>query len=41
MTTPPKMTLRNITIIESLNIILEASYRFKLLKPENLLALDV
>lgn len=39
MQIPPNMTLNNITIIESLNILLEASYRFKLIKVEEVVSL--
>ena len=35
------MTMRNITVISSLNLLLESSYRFKLIKAENILSLDL
>lgn len=41
MNTPPNMTMRNITVISSLNLLLESSYRFKLIKAENILSLDL
>ncbi|KAM3135343.1 hypothetical protein pb186bvf_012501 [Paramecium bursaria] len=38
---PPDMILSNITIIESINILLEASYRFKSINVEEIITIDL